>query len=118
MLQADIVEDAEEGLHASLLMITRNNVNFLFSEPAVPTPKVAKEEPEKIRKWREEQKMRLEEKGNFFWYNVNLSLLINPFKDAAEELAIEKLRKQAAEELAEWTKNHNESIAKTRAANR
>lgn len=32
-----------------------------FSSP--PAPKVVREEPEKIRKWREEQKARLEEKG-------------------------------------------------------
>jgi Clathrin light chain len=64
MLQADIVEDAEEGSYACQLRIPRNNVNLLITEQAAPTPKVMKEEPEKIRKWREEQKERLEEKGN------------------------------------------------------
>jgi hypothetical protein len=65
MLQADNVEDAEEGLYAYQLRIPMNNENLLFSEQAAPTPKVLKEEPEKIRKWREEQKDRLEEKGTF-----------------------------------------------------
>jgi hypothetical protein len=50
--------------------------------------------------------------------DVKKPYLTNYLTDAAEELAIEKLRKQAAEELEEWSKNHNESIAKTRAANR
>ncbi|XP_059483142.1 clathrin light chain isoform X2 [Neocloeon triangulifer] len=72
-----------------------------YEEPAASvSPKVAKEEPEKIRKWREEQKQRLEE------------------KDAAEAEAIEKLRLQAREELDEWYKNHNEAKTKTKAANR
>lgn len=33
-----------------------------------PTPPPIKEEPEKIKKWREEQKTRLEEKGNDFYH--------------------------------------------------
>ncbi|KAF4526890.1 hypothetical protein B566_EDAN014512 [Ephemera danica] len=64
-----------------------------------PTPKVMREEPEKIRKWREEQKKRLEE------------------KDAAEERAKEELRETAKKELEEWYKHHAEQIAKTKAAN-
>jgi len=35
------------------------------SSPII-TPKVEREEPEKIKKWREEQKTRLEEKGSLF----------------------------------------------------
>lgn len=34
----------------------------MHTEPVPPPP--VKEEPEKIKKWREEQKARLEEKGN------------------------------------------------------
>lgn len=41
---------------------------FCFCSPdtssPIITPKVEREEPEKIKKWREEQKTRLEEKGN------------------------------------------------------
>jgi len=40
------------------------------------------------------------------------------FTDKAEQLAIEKLRQQAKEELDEWYKNHKESTAKTKASNR
>lgn len=56
--------------------------------------------PEKIRKWRESQLSRLEE------------------KDAAEEKAKEVLRKQAVKELEDWYKRHEETIAKTKALNR
>ncbi|KAK4887526.1 hypothetical protein RN001_003797 [Aquatica leii] len=60
----------------------------------------AKEEPEKIRKWREEQKTRLEE------------------KDKEEEKKKEELREIASKELQDWYKHHEEQIAKTKAANR
>jgi len=40
-----------------------NFYNFYMHTEPVPPPPV-KEEPEKIKKWREEQKARLEEKGN------------------------------------------------------
>ncbi|XP_050436198.1 clathrin light chain isoform X3 [Adelges cooleyi] len=66
----------------------------------VITPKVEREEPEKIKKWREEQKTRLEE------------------KDANEEKKKEELRLIAKKELEEWYKIHKEQIAKTKAANR
>lgn len=64
------------------------------------TPPVQREEPEKIRKWREDQKQRLEE------------------KDKEEEKKKEELREQAKKELEEWYKHHEETIAKTKAANR
>lgn len=56
--------------------------------------------PEKIRKWREEQELRLKD------------------KDEAEEKNKEVLRKQAEKELEEWYKRHEETIAKTKAMNR
>lgn len=56
--------------------------------------------PEKIRKWRELQQSRLED------------------KDAAEEKAKEVLRKQAEKELEDWYKRHEETIAKTKNLNR
>ncbi|XP_037918059.1 clathrin light chain isoform X4 [Hermetia illucens] len=64
------------------------------------TPPVQREEPEKIRKWREDQKQRLED------------------KDKEEEKKKEELREQAKKELEEWYKHHEETIAKTKAANR
>lgn len=61
---------------------------------------MVREEPEKIRKWREEQKSRLEE------------------KDLEEERRKEALRVQAKQELEDWYKHHEESIAKTKSSNR
>ncbi|KAL0269349.1 UNVERIFIED_CONTAM: hypothetical protein PYX00_007113 [Menopon gallinae] len=63
-------------------------------------PKVAREEPEKIKKWREEQKKRLEE------------------KDANEEMKKEEWRAAAKKELEEWYKHHEDLITKTKAVNR
>ncbi|PNF22211.1 Clathrin light chain [Cryptotermes secundus] len=71
----------------------------LFASPT-PTRPVTREEPEKIKKWREEQKKRLEE------------------KDANEEKRKEELREGARKELAEWYRHHEEQIAKTKTANR
>ncbi|XP_011330591.1 clathrin light chain isoform X1 [Ooceraea biroi] len=68
------------------------------AEPAVPAP--VKEEPEKIKKWREEQKARLEE------------------KDAEEEKKREEWREAAKKELEEWYKHHAEAINKTKTTNR
>jgi len=59
-----------------------------------------REEPEKIKKWREEQKTRLEE------------------KDKEEEIKKDELREIAKKELEDWYKHHEEQIAKTKAANR
>ncbi|CAD6244500.1 GSCOCG00013372001-RA-CDS [Cotesia congregata] len=63
-------------------------------------PVVAKEEPEKIKKWREEQAQRLEE------------------KDIEEEKKKEEWKKAAKKELEEWYKHHAETTSKTKATNR
>ncbi|XP_035733930.1 clathrin light chain-like isoform X1 [Vespa mandarinia] len=68
-------------------------------DTVVSAPPV-KEEPEKIRKWREEQKTRLEE------------------KDAEEEKKKEEWREAAKKELEEWYKHHAEAISKTKTTNR
>lgn len=70
-------------------------INCTFS-----VPKPVQEEPEKIRRWREEQKQRLEE------------------KDREEELKKTELREQARKELEDWYKHHEDTIAKTKATNR
>ncbi|KAG5866051.1 hypothetical protein JTB14_004401 [Gonioctena quinquepunctata] len=57
-------------------------------------------EPEKIRIWREEQVKSLEE------------------KDKREEEKKLELREIAKKELEDWYRNHEEAIAKTKAANR
>jgi hypothetical protein len=42
-----------------------DSTTFFFLDTSSPiiAPKIEREEPEKIKKWREEQKTRLEEKG-------------------------------------------------------
>ncbi|CAH1962214.1 unnamed protein product [Acanthoscelides obtectus] len=69
---------------------------------ATPSPPKQEDrvEPEKIRKWREEQAKRLEE------------------KDKEEEKKKQELREIAKKELEDWYNNHEETIAKTKAANR
>jgi len=62
-----------------------------------PVPRI---EPEPIRLWREEHQRKLVE------------------KDAAEEAAMAALREKAAQELADWYKQHDEQMGKTREANR
>ncbi|XP_026811420.1 clathrin light chain isoform X4 [Rhopalosiphum maidis] len=85
---------------------TLSNVKKLVSPKKIYTsspiiaPKIEREEPEKIKKWREEQKTRLEE------------------KDADEEKKKEELRLVAKNELEEWYKIHKEQIAKTKDVNR
>jgi len=61
---------------------------------------VQREEPEKIRIWREDQKRRLE------------------VKDAEEEESKDKLKDAAKKELDDWYKNYDEQISKTRNTNR
>lgn len=82
----------------SAIWLTRKYTNELSHN--FPVPKQVTEEPERIRKWREEQKARLEE------------------KDREEERKKEELREQARKELEDWYKHHEESISKTKAANR
>ncbi|KAG0716321.1 Clathrin light chain [Chionoecetes opilio] len=65
-----------------------------------PVPTIPREEPEKIKIWREQQEVRLEE------------------KDAAEELNKADLNEKAKKELEDWYKQHEEQVAKTRQANR
>ncbi|XP_025202688.1 clathrin light chain isoform X3 [Melanaphis sacchari] len=71
-----------------------------YTSSPIIAPKIEREEPEKIKKWREEQKTRLEE------------------KDADEEKKKEELRLIAKKELEEWYKIHKEQIAKTKDVNR
>lgn len=59
-----------------------------------------KEEPEKIKKWREEQQKMLE------------------IKDSDEVKRREELRKEAAEELQAWRLRYAEQLEKAKATNR
>nr|CAH7745523.1 unnamed protein product [Callosobruchus chinensis] len=89
---------------ASSFEMVENNDQEFAREKVNTTPSPPKQEnrvePEKIRKWREEQAKRLEE------------------KDKEEEKKKQELREIAKKELEDWYKNHEETIAKTKAANR
>merc|ERR1711990_1111859 len=61
---------------------------------------VAKEEPEFMRKWKEEQKERLEK------------------KDQEETAAMEELKVKAKQELEDWYKRYETQIEKTKSCNR
>ena len=61
---------------------------------------VAKEEPEFMRKWKEEQKERLEK------------------KDQEETAAMEELKVKAKQELEDWYKRYETQIEKTKNCNR
>ena len=58
------------------------------------------QEPEKIKKWREEQKKRIET------------------KDAEEEVKKKEWREAAKKELDDWYRNRQEQLAKTRENNK
>nr|XP_037277311.1 clathrin light chain-like isoform X1 [Rhipicephalus microplus] len=65
-----------------------------------PRPTPVREEPEKIKKWREEQAKRLEQ------------------KDAEEEEKKAELKATAKKELEEWYARYHEQIEKAKLANR
>jgi len=83
-----------------------NEVNQLngptskMSISPLPTSQQLREEPESIKKWREEQRKMLEE------------------KDKEEEKRKEELKKQAKKELEEWYARYAEQLEKSKANNR
>jgi len=70
------------------------------SSPRFIMPARPKEEPETIKKWREEQEMRLKE------------------KDETEQIRMNELREQAKKELDDWYKHYEEQLNKTKVINR
>jgi len=97
----DWSEDAAPGQHC-LFEGSAPEVVVPPVAPAVervvtPVPRV---EPEAILRWREEHQRRLVE------------------KDSQEEEAKEALRQKARQELEEWYAQHDESLGRTRHANR
>lgn len=84
-------------VRAKILHATNRNKNIYTLRTAAPA---VREEAEKIKKWREDQKTRLEQ------------------KDREEELKKEELREQARKELEDWYKQHEDSIGKTKSSNR
>lgn len=53
--------------------------SYIDTSSPIITSKVEREEPEKIKKWREEQKTRLEEKGNICFKNNSSFCLVFMF---------------------------------------
>ncbi|CAH0560866.1 unnamed protein product [Brassicogethes aeneus] len=109
------------------------DINDAIYDRATPSPprNEAREEPEKIKKWREEQVKRLEEKGiKHLFLNLLLKAQIHfEYKlihlknmyfilDKEEEKKKLELREVAKKELEDWYKNHADTIEKTKAANR
>jgi len=70
------------------------------SSSPTPSQHIVREEPEKIKRWREEQAERLAK------------------KDDEEEDKKQEMKEAAKKELEEWYKNHEEQVAKTRKTNR
>jgi len=68
--------------------------------PVMSTPAPPRPEPEKIKRWREEQKVRLEK------------------KDAEEDKERAKLREQAKKEIEDWYKNREKDMEKAKKNNR
>lgn len=67
----------------------------IFSQPIIPA-----EEPESIKKWREDHKKALEE------------------KDANEKIKIAELKEQGKQELQDWYNRYEEQLAKAKQQNR
>jgi len=70
------------------------------SSPRFIMPARPKEEPETIRKWREDQEERLK------------------LKDETEQIKMNELREQAKKELDDWYKHYEEQLNKTKVTNR
>jgi len=95
-------DELGDAIPSSLPIIKDEPMSVPVYDNPSPTPMMRsdKEEPEKIKAWREEQKIRIEE------------------KDAEEELKKEEMRISAKKELEDWYNSHEEQISKTKAANR
>jgi len=93
---------ATNGHSASENSFGQNNGTRLGSTSPLPSSfsDIPREEPEKIKRWREDQKKRLEN------------------KDVEEERKKKEMKEAARKELEEWYTSHEEQVAKNRTANR
>ena len=94
------VESDEVATNGIVDDLSLNNTTSVGRPTAVSMPIEPKVEPEKIKKWREEQEKMLQE------------------KDAKESVEREALRAQARKELDEWFVRYREHLEKSRKANR
>lgn len=86
-------EIQQADLNPNNLADDLSGMSFISTQPQ-------REEPEKIRAWRENTKKKLEE------------------KDRMEEEAREALREHAQKEMDDWVKKYNEQLQKTKSINR
>lgn len=114
-VKAVVTTDYEKFSWKSIIL---SNYYDIAASPTPPYKQEPREEPEKIKKWREEQVKRLEEKGNFFRYLNCIVFIWLICVDKEEEKKKLEWREIAKKELEEWYRNHEEAIAKTKAANR
>lgn len=94
------VDDINDLISAKPAGVISPPTQSSSSEPVSQAEPMSRIEPENIRKWREEQQKRLQE------------------KDAEEERQMAEWRTTAEQELRDWYKQHDESVEKTRTANR
>jgi hypothetical protein len=97
-----MIDDGQngDGTPANTLSALPLHQQAAMRRVATPTPPPVREEPAKIKNWREQQRQRLEK------------------KDLYEEAEKKKLREQAKRELDDWYKKHNEQLDKTKKLNR
>ena len=86
----------DDGLSNGVSELTVNdNKPLIFSQPIIPI-----EEPESIKKWREDHKKALEE------------------KDENEKIKINELKEQGKQELEDWYSRYADQLAKAKQQNR
>ncbi|XP_055381770.1 clathrin light chain [Condylostylus longicornis] len=97
----DFVRINSDNIAPTIMGDFEQNGSFdIMNSQPQENPVPVRDEPEKIKLWREEQKLILEK------------------KDAEEAKKKEELREQAKQELKDWYRQHEETISKTKASNR
>ncbi|KAF8787066.1 clathrin light chain-like isoform X2 [Argiope bruennichi] len=92
--------DNDFGLHNSVNTEHMNGPSNEHSPSSTPVRSITREEPQKIKTWREEQQKMLE------------------IKDAEEEKKKQELRESAKKELDDWYTRYREQIEKSKLNNR
>lgn len=98
---------------------------------AIAQVDIQRQEPESLRKWREEQKARLEALGesvhkwnnmHFYFYSHHFTILsltlFTPRQDSASKAAEAEWKEKARKELEEWHVHQSEQMEKNKANNR
>lgn len=99
-LAAGDFDNDDFGLHNSVDTEHMNGPSNEHSPTSTPARSITREEPQKIKTWREEQQKMLE------------------IKDAEEEKKKEELRETGKKELEDWYNRYREQIEKSKLNNR